>query len=81
VNLRVARLTSLTRSKRDGEKMMTSTELKKLRKRFGLTQAKLAEMIGYSQRAIECWEYDRGRIPERVARLLKLTFEKAETNH
>jgi len=61
-----------------GEKMMTSTELKNLRKRFGLTQAKLAEMIGYSQRAVECWEYDRGRIPERVAKLILLTFEKTK---
>lgn len=56
---------------------MTAEELKKIRTDLGLTQTKFAQAIGYSQKAVECWEYKYGKIPDRVVRLIELTFKKS----
>ena len=47
---------------------MTKDELKSWRKRHKLTQAKAAEMLGYSLPAYQAWEYGTNRIPLLVAK-------------
>ncbi len=47
---------------------MSST--KEFREKHGLTQAKLAELLPCSKRAIECWEGGQRKPPAYLARAL-----------
>jgi putative transcriptional regulator len=49
----------------------TGEDLKILRKRFGLSQGALAEIVGVSRKTVESWEYG-GVSSKPVARILQL---------
>jgi DNA-binding transcriptional regulator YiaG len=51
---------------------MTRTELKTIRAKLGLTQARLAERLGVTRNAVNQWEMGVRRIQEPTARLLQL---------
>jgi transcriptional regulator with XRE-family HTH domain len=51
---------------------MTGTELRRLRKRLGLTQATLGERMGVTANTIARWERGELPVPEIAARFLRL---------
>jgi DNA-binding transcriptional regulator YiaG len=51
---------------------MTGTEVKRLRRRLGLTQAGLAARVGVHKLTVARWEWGDVRVTEPMARLLKL---------
>ena len=51
---------------------MTGTELRRLRRRLGLTQRELAAKVGVTTTSLARWERDEVRITEPMARLLRL---------
>jgi transcriptional regulator with XRE-family HTH domain len=51
---------------------MTGAELRRIRKRLGLTQLAMAEKIGVHANSLARWERDVVRITEPVARLIRL---------
>lgn len=55
---------------------MKGSELKKLREGMNLTQAELAEKIGVRSNTIARYERGELKIPEPVARLVKILAEK-----
>ena len=58
---------------------MTPEQLKEMRTKMGLSQHRLAEMLGYSDRSrISQFETGLTRIPPRVAMLIKMIGEKAD---
>ena len=58
---------------------MTGEELKKARKRKGLTQKQLGLMLGFNEksaeRTVQCWEYEERDIPLRNIRALSKILE------
>lgn len=48
---------------------MTPAEMQEWRARLGITQARAAEMIGVSARAVKYWEAGQRSIPATVERL------------
>lgn len=46
---------------------MTPEELKRWRKRLGLSQQKAADLLGCSKRAIQNWEASKTGIPKSIA--------------
>ncbi len=50
---------------------MTPDELKRLRKRLGMTQAQLAEALGVRLETVGRWEVGMRRISEPAARLVQ----------
>jgi transcriptional regulator with XRE-family HTH domain len=57
---------------------MTKDEVKRLRKKLGWTQQKLADELGVTQTSVARWEIGMNQIEEPTARLLKLLV-KLET--
>lgn len=53
------------------EKIMTGSELKQARLNAKLTQVKLAELVGYTERQVRKWETDEVAIPARTEAMLK----------
>jgi DNA-binding transcriptional regulator YiaG len=51
---------------------MTGAEVRRIRRRLGLTQVELAARIGVHWNSVARWERDVVRITEPVARLLRL---------
>jgi DNA-binding transcriptional regulator YiaG len=51
---------------------MTGDEVRRLRKRLGLTQVELADMVGVSSNSLARWERGELGIRESAARLMKL---------
>lgn len=49
---------------------MKGSELKRLRKRLGLTQKELAAKVGVAVNTVKRWEWSLRAIPEPVSRLL-----------
>jgi transcriptional regulator with XRE-family HTH domain len=56
--------------------MMTAAQLKAIRKKLGLTQAALAELVGVTTNTIARQERGELGIGEPLARLLKLLAEQ-----
>jgi len=52
---------------------LTGTELRYLRKEMGLSQKRLADLIGTSEQTVSLWER-RGRMPKGYDRLVKLLY-------
>lgn len=52
---------------------MTGEELRRTRKRLGLTQVALAERLGVASNTVARWERDELPVREPVARLIRLT--------
>ena len=55
--------------------IMKADELRKLRKRAGLTQAVLAERLGLTTNAVARWEQQVRSISEPMARLIRMVLE------
>jgi transcriptional regulator with XRE-family HTH domain len=55
---------------------MTGTEIRRLRKRLGLTQQALADLLGVTNVTVSYWENDVHDIREPTARLLRLLAER-----
>ncbi len=51
---------------------MTGEELRRIRKRLGLTQASLAEQLAVTPTTVARWERDEVPIREPMARLIQL---------
>jgi len=51
---------------------MTKDDVKRLRKKLGMTQQQLAEALGVTQTSVGRWEIGMHQIEEPTARLLKL---------
>ena len=51
---------------------MTKDEIKKLRKRLGMTQQELADTLGVTQTSVARWEMGLHVINEPTARFLKM---------
>ena len=51
---------------------MSSEEFKKIRKRLGLSQEKLADELGVAQGAVSFWENGQRPIPGPVAIVMRL---------
>ena len=51
---------------------MTGTDVQRLRRRLGLTQAALARKLGVHTLTVSRWECDRVQVTEPMARLLRL---------
>ncbi len=51
---------------------MTGSEVRRIRKRLGLTQAQLAERVGVTASSVARWEQGVLGIRESAARLLRL---------
>lgn len=49
---------------------MTGKELKKIRKRLGVTQVQLADLVGVQSNSVARWERDERGISEPIARLI-----------
>ena len=65
---------------------MTGTEVQRLRRRLGVTQAQLAARVGVHKLTVSRWERGQVRVTEPMSRLLKLlaatvprTTKKKET--
>ena len=56
-------------------RVVTGDELRKLRKRAGLTQAALAERLGLTANAVARWEQQVRSISEPMARLIRMVLE------
>jgi len=56
-------------------RVVTADELRKLRKRAGLTQAALAERLGLTANAVARWEQQVRSISEPMARLIRMVLE------
>ena len=54
---------------------MTGKELRRIRKRLGLTQATLAEQLAVTSTTVARWERDEVPIREPMARLIRLLAE------
>jgi DNA-binding transcriptional regulator YiaG len=59
--------------------VMTRDEVKRLRRKLGMTQRKLADALGVTQTSVARWEMGMHQIEEPTARLLKLLV-KMNTN-
>ena len=55
--------------------VMNAAELRKLRKRAGLTQAALAKRLGLTTNAVARWEQQVRSISEPMARLIRMVLE------
>ena len=55
---------------------MTETEIRGLRKRMGLTQQQLADLLGVTFVTVSRWENGTHGIRESAARLLRLLAER-----
>jgi DNA-binding transcriptional regulator YiaG len=51
---------------------MQPNEVRRIRLRLGLTQAKFAEVVGVARVTVVCWETGRHGIRESAARLMRL---------
>ena len=51
---------------------MKSRGLRAIRRRLGISQAKLAERIGFTQNTVARWERDEIPISEPAARLIRI---------
>lgn len=51
---------------------MTGEELRRVRRRLGLTQVQLAERLGVAANSVARWERDEVPIREPIARLVRL---------
>jgi DNA-binding transcriptional regulator YiaG len=51
---------------------MTATELRRIRKRLRLTQARFANLVGVHLVTVKRWETHARRIPPTTARLIRL---------
>ena len=58
---------------------MTGTDLRRLRKRIGLTQRQLATRAGVHWNTVARWERDEVRITEPMARFLALLAKPVPT--
>lgn len=54
--------------------MVTSAELKELRRQLNLTQQDLAESIGRTQKSISLWKTDRNSVPINIGKFLSMEF-------
>ncbi|GGX30013.1 helix-turn-helix domain-containing protein [Aquimarina muelleri] len=50
---------------------MDAKELKEIRKKLGLTQAALANLIDVGTRTVQAWEYNDQKVPKTVGEFLK----------
>jgi len=55
---------------------MTPAQLKALRERLGITQAKVAQRIGSSQATVSRWERGLVPLPEPASRLLDMLYRE-----
>ena len=51
---------------------MTPQEIKQARKKLGLKQRELAELLGVTTKSVGCWEAGIQNISQPTARLLRL---------
>ena len=51
---------------------MTGTDVQRLRRKLGLTQAELAARLGVHKLTVSRWECDRTRVTEPMVRLMRL---------
>ncbi len=55
--------------------LVDGSELQRLRKRAGLTQAELAAKLGVAPNSVARWERNERAIVEPMARLIRMTLE------
>lgn len=55
---------------------MTGDEVRRLRRRLGLTQVQLAELVGVSGNSVARWERDELGVRESAARLMRLLVQQ-----
>jgi len=55
---------------------MTGEEVGALRKRLGLTQVELAELVGVAPNSVARWERGEMRVRESAARLMRLLAQQ-----
>lgn len=60
---------------------MTHLEIKKLRKKLGLTQMTFASKLGVTISTVQMWEADTNKPSPMAAALLNKLKEKAERDH
>ena len=51
---------------------MTGSEVRRIRKRLGLTQVAFADLVGVHSNSLARWERDELKVHESAARLMKL---------
>jgi DNA-binding transcriptional regulator YiaG len=61
-------------------KKWTANRIKQLRLRKGLTQQRLAELIGLTQKAVSAWENDT-RKPSGSAQVAMTQVDKSDNEH
>lgn len=59
---------------------MTADEMKAARARMSMTQARMAEAIGVTPRAVQYWEAGRRKVPASVAKLIGRILRERETS-
>jgi len=55
---------------------VTGDEVRRLRRRLGLTQVQLAELVGVSGNSVARWERDELGVRESAARLMRLLVQQ-----
>lgn len=60
------------------EDFVTGTEIRRLRKRLGLTQADFAELVKVSKKTVERWESGENSITGPIITLFKLLWENPQ---
>jgi transcriptional regulator with XRE-family HTH domain len=60
---------------------MTGADVRRLRKRLGLTQRALAARVGVAPNSVARWERDEMAVREPAARLLRLLATHTQTTH
>jgi DNA-binding transcriptional regulator YiaG len=58
--------------------VVTATELRNLRRRLGLTQTALADLVGVPSNTIARWERDEMAMRPAMDRLIRLTVAEAD---
>lgn len=59
---------------------MNAKELKEIRKKLGLTQAALAEIIDVGTRTVQAWEYNDQKVPKTVGVFLRQKLAESILN-
>jgi DNA-binding transcriptional regulator YiaG len=60
---------------------MAGKEVRAIRKRLGLTQAELAELVGVSRVSVANWESEVHGVRESAARLMRVLVKQRAQKH